>query len=88
VSPIKKCEYEQFLENYYQDSFDKTLDIISRLQDVDAKIVRKFYDYQWLKRDEDMVHQAKAAKDHKSVMLDPSRITAIFERIGNTKRAK
>lgn len=56
------------------------------MHDVDAKIVQKFYEYQWVKRDEDMVRVAQAQMDYRKLMLNPARITAVMERISKTKR--
>ena len=86
ISPIKKVEYEQFLEKYYQQNFNDTVDLMEKFKASDPKIIRKFYDYQSIKREEELVRIAEAAQQYKKEIRDPQRIIAVLERIGNTNK--
>ena len=86
ISPLKKVEYEQFLENYYQNNFENTLDLVDKFKKSDPKIIKKFYDYESIIREEEMVRVAEVAKQYKQEIRDPSRTLAVLERIGNPNR--
>ena len=74
-------EYDKYMLDYYQNNFKRALDVVNSMQDVDAKVVRKFYEYEWLKRDEEMVRADELKREFRSNMLDPGRMTAVLERM-------
>ncbi len=83
ISPLKKVEHEQFLEKYYQTNFNETVDLIQKFKKSDPNIVKRFYNYETIKREEEMVRIAEVAKQYKKDTTDPCRTIAVLERIGN-----
>ena len=58
------------------------------MEGVDPQIVQKFYEYHWLKRDEEMVSMQNVSSEYKKNIIDPTRITAVFERMKKPKNNK
>ncbi|CAI2362723.1 unnamed protein product [Moneuplotes crassus] len=86
VSPIKKLEHERFLENYYQTNFNETVNLMKKFKTSDPNILLRFYNYETIKRDEEMVRVAEVAKKYKKDITDPCRTLAVLERIGNAHK--
>ncbi|CAI2361513.1 unnamed protein product [Moneuplotes crassus] len=88
VSPLKKLEYAQFLENYYQENFNNTIDLMKKFKGSDPHILERFYNYETIKREEEMVRVAEVAKQYKRNITNPCRTIAVLERIGSTHKGK
>ena len=78
--PIYRFESDIFLENYRQDAFMETVDLVQDLEFADPVFFRQLYDYVYHSAEENRELVNDVYTEFRTGMNDPSRDVALYEK--------
>jgi hypothetical protein len=78
--PIYRFQSDLFLENYRQETFMETVEIMQDLEFADPKVIRQLYDYVFHSAEENREMVNEVYLEFQKGMNDPSRAVAFCEK--------